>query len=167
MVAINLMGHGHSLFQCLGVHELCIVLPFLTATLKRWVGLENFPATRRRSFSREGQVTVVATACGGQASSGTLLLSKCLCKLYCTWMLSAPSGNYLAWSKGWERLKREMVSCYGNSGIPGRGGASIATNGPRHFWACKSLKLIPPWEGSLHVYLTIYMFLGVTNRILP
>lgn len=38
MVAINLMGHEHSLFQSLGVHELCGVLPFLTATLEHWVG---------------------------------------------------------------------------------------------------------------------------------
>lgn len=38
MVAINLMGNGHSLFQSLGVHELCRVLPFLAVTLEHWVG---------------------------------------------------------------------------------------------------------------------------------
>lgn len=155
MVARNLMGHGHSLFQCLGARELCRVLPFLTATLEHQVGWEP-SLLRGEALSRAAEWQWLQQPALGKykwRAPPKPVLTQTVLHLdavssFGIWELSClikrkgktkTGDGELLWEQRhpWQRWSQHHHK-----------------HSPREFWACKGLKLIPPWGSSLHVYLT-------------
>lgn len=72
---------------------------------------------------------VVATACGGNVSSGMLHLNTCSCKLCCIWLPSLfPYLGIILSDQREGTAKTGDDELLWKQGIPGRGGAGRPTN---------------------------------------
>lgn len=150
------MSHGLSLFQCLGVHELCRVLPFLTLPWSTgWAG--NLPGydvkrSQQRTPSDGGCTSLGWKMIQWNSPPEQALMQTVLhlAAVICIWGLSCllkgkrktkAGDGELLWEQRhpWQRWSRHRHK-----------------HRHRRFWACKGLKSILPWERSLHVYWTTH-----------